>query len=725
MSILGFRLGRIMKRALVTTAVMLFLLGWVREVQAQYLTRWMAIGSLHTRFSQLGLWDGSVRNLEWEGIAKASGWGRYGDIQEMIGVGNIRGPSGGPPPSYLSLRSTTTNEQVIWPKLPFKLVSRRPATEVTVNGLPSFLKNQRVDEVDPSLKADRMFTASYGTWMGIERKTRVYAYSSEAHDDYYIVEMTLTNTGNTDQDEEIEEERTLEGVYFARRKAKASMAFLGALGTHRPYAWGADKVVARTLASVDESPDRDIDFTSIYSWAGWQNSFTEWDSRGGAIIRKNNWQIARWDTLGRLAGAGMQGEVHIYAPTRAMGPDETPWDVSDAGEAQPSTTTSLKSDWPYWGYTGLQAGHAPEGMWRARLECPPEEYPGLTWEQRMAQCNSNSVGSPYRQYMAYGPYTLEPGEHVTFVQAVGVNGLSQEAKFKIGNQYKRNWQNNLPEETPIEYDANGDGVITDTEIDGAEGDERMSKNMWVMNSRDSLFQSFRNAKGVWADGGLAVPQRPVQPKSFSVDTRSDRVQLRWTLYEDAPIPDSFAVYRTDVSYRTLHEHVATVEASEGERVYTYGDTDVERGVGYYYYVQSIDQTEESPAGIIPVGTTLRSNRYWTQTYTPAQLVRSPATNVADARVVPNPLHVNAEPSVRYPSQENRIGFLEIPGQATIEIYTELGELVQTIDHTNGSGDEYWNLTTESNQVVQSGIYMAVIKDKETGEQVIRRFVIIR
>lgn len=80
--------------------------------------------------------------------------------------------------------------------------------------------------------------------------------------------------------------------------------------------------------------------------------------------------------------------------------------------------------------------------------------------------------------------------------------------------------------------------------------------------------------------------------------------------------------------------------------------------------------------------------------------------------------------LRYPQEPDKIGFLNIPGECTIKIYTESGELIKTIEHTNGSGDEYWNSVTSSNQVVVSGVYIAVITTP-SGDKVIKKFVIIR
>jgi hypothetical protein len=81
--------------------------------------------------------------------------------------------------------------------------------------------------------------------------------------------------------------------------------------------------------------------------------------------------------------------------------------------------------------------------------------------------------------------------------------------------------------------------------------------------------------------------------------------------------------------------------------------------------------------------------------------------------------------VRWPGRDNRIGFLEVPGNCTIRIYTEVGELVTTIRHDDGSGDEFWDLTTRSGQLVASGVYIAVVENVDNGEVSRKKFVIVR
>ena len=83
-------------------------------------------------------------------------------------------------------------------------------------------------------------------------------------------------------------------------------------------------------------------------------------------------------------------------------------------------------------------------------------------------------------------------------------------------------------------------------------------------------------------------------------------------------------------------------------------------------------------------------------------------------------------------------FYDIPGKCIIKIFTERGDLIDEIEHTDGSGDQAWNSTTMYRQVVVSGVYIAYfevmedIVDEETneiifakGDSAFRKFIVIR
>jgi hypothetical protein len=124
------------------------------------------------------------------------------------------------------------------------------------------------------------------------------------------------------------------------------------------------------------------------------------------------------------------------------------------------------------------------------------------------------------------------------------------------------------------------------------------------------------------------------------------------------------------------------------------------------------------------------------TNTPAYLRRPASESFENLRIVPNPFHIKSK-SLQFNAQD-RLAFYGIPGFCTIRIYTERGDLVKTIDHQDGSGDELWNSITEARQLVVSGLYIAHfevtrnIADEETGEvfyrkgeQTYRKFAVIR
>ncbi|MCB7130008.1 MAG: hypothetical protein J3T61_10780, partial [Candidatus Brocadiales bacterium] len=66
---------------------------------------------------------------------------------------------------------------------------------------------------------------------------------------------------------------------------------------------------------------------------------------------------------------------------------------------------------------------------------------------------------------------------------------------------------------------------------------------------------------------------------------------------------------------------------------------------------------------------------------------------------------------------------------TIRIFTLSGDLIKTIEHTNLTGDEPWDLITESNQVIRSGLYIFHVEgEDESGNSLgsaLGKFSIVR
>ncbi|MBU3740844.1 MAG: hypothetical protein FGM24_01010 [Candidatus Kapabacteria bacterium] len=99
------------------------------------------------------------------------------------------------------------------------------------------------------------------------------------------------------------------------------------------------------------------------------------------------------------------------------------------------------------------------------------------------------------------------------------------------------------------------------------------------------------------------------------------------------------------------------------------------------------------------------------------------------QVAPNPYYVTHE-GMRSPF-EGRLYFTRLPRQATINIYTSSGSLVQTIKHNELTSEspsktsvEVWDLLSRNRQRVASQMLVAEIIDDVTGNKVMRKFTIV-
>jgi hypothetical protein len=266
-----------------------------------------------------------------------------------------------------------------------------------------------------------------------------------------------------------------------------------------------------------------------------------------------------------------------------------------------------------------------------------------------------------------------------------------------------------------------DGSTTD--------DEDIYKNSWVYTGIDSLLLTFSRAKRNFdSNPPYTAGQSPLPPPFVEVTSGGDRITIKWDPSEsesDANF-EGYKIFRgvgkSDTTYQEIYSGPANV--------HLYEDTSPVRGFAYYYYVIAVMNDPSTSSQI-------SSGRFYTQTTEAAFLQRQAGKNLEDIRVVPNPYNVKGR-GINYPEEFDKIGFLNIPAFCTIKIFTERGDLIATLEHTDGSGDEYWNSITSSRQVVVSGLYIAYFEvtqdyyDPVTndllykkGDNTFKKFVIIR
>lgn len=708
--------GRVARTFLAAAA---WLLVSAAPLLGQGSTMWLSRGSLQNWFSEKGweIEEGNVLQQQY-GLRWPAQFARQ-DHQAAkalwIGVDNWQFlPDTTNVKRVVHIGPRVNGDNEFFPRT-FELWGRFDAPRVFVDGAPTFSQPEELTGVDPSLKADRMLLTVSNTALGIEMTRKIYQFSQQYHDNYHVFEITLKNTGNTDGDPEIEApSKTLTGVYLYLQYRYAISAE-AANCVNNSARWGIN---AMNDATGPWYPYTPTDLKAAFSWHGFHpNALKPPVGTAPGASNYSNIGIPIWNPTGaiagyidpadstwRLGGSAFVGTVHLHS-------DTAPGDTTD-DPAQPRTTNDLGSDEPRTRnnnsfntvgmaseYQLMTEGHMPT---HARRVAPAGDFGSSTVDPALGTPGGWSIGT------GYGPYTLAPGQSVTIVFAEGADGLTREENIRIGRKYR-------------------DGAITTA----AKND-----SVLVIGRNRLLNSTFRRAQANY-NSQYALPQPPFPPQAFNVRSGGDRITLSWDANSNES-QNGFQGYRlyratgkSDSTYRLIYQCGGTAPTEPGVThsptvAYSFNDVSVIRGVSYYYYVTSFGSAAANTGAALTPAGPLESSRFFTQTYNPAFLKRQAGTASDQIRIVPNPfvLASNAN-ALRFPNEPDKVAFFNIPGNCLIRIYTELGELIKEIEHTDGSGDEYWNCITSSNQVVVSGVYIVVFDNRDTGERTVKKLVIIR
>ena len=621
-------------------------------------------------------------------------------------------------------------------------IARFEMPVVYVDGIDitSPYKNE-VDIYDESIIPDRIVNNIVNTRLGLTMRKRIFAFSQQYHDDYFIKEYTFINTGNVDYDDDIELNAPLQGVRIGWG-VRYSTCREGATKYDSEQTWGKFSwVTKRGDLSPNDYPshagERITEANPIvewlrcgFTWAGQSNVRTEWDNIGAPDINGN----------GRLCAPQHAGIVTIHVDKAVTDRSDDPY--------QPAVLGWHASD-AFYPIADQLSVVDPNGMKLVYsvLSGEPCGGPSNGGTNRFYEDNISSITdklSPWTLHndiggtsiwICYGPFDIPHGDSIQIVEAEAVNGLCREMCEQIGARWLEAYNN--PSDTgpfPLPQGSiAGDHGTTTTNKD-------VYKNAWVYTGWDSIVQTFGRAKRNF-DADYQIPQPPFPPPVTEVVSGGDRITISWTSSPSENEADfgGYRIHRAVGKPDTTYEDIFACgfNTDHPEIVHSYEDTSPVRGFAYYYYLEAFNDGSNNTSGETnPMGS-LYSSRFYTRTTEPAFLRRAAGLSLKDIRVVPNPFNIKAR-TMQYPAEYDKIGFLNIPAYCTIKIYTERGDLIQTIEHRDGSGDEFWNSVTSSRQVVVSGVYIAYfeVTDDYTdpvtgrllykkGDNTYRKFVIIR
>ncbi len=558
------------------------------------------------------------------------------------------------------------------------------------------------DAIDPNLKADRMIVNVVGSSIGVTMTRKIYAFSQQNNNNYYVYDYTFKNTGVYDEQGNADT-TTLKGVYFfwEYRYGFAWEAFeMDPNWPDNSTSWGKNAVHQEIGPWNTADPDPNS-MRALYSWYGVNSKMPAAEQVLGAPF---------YSTDGHLTGSQFVGVVTLHADHSTQDPADdssqpmTTWPLFKDAEHQPASEFDVSGMGQCYGF--ITRGHLRPTPADAVTGADPL-HPGP------ADTYNTSGNGGLAQTQGFGPYTLKPGDSIHIVLAEGVAGLSRKMAYQVGKKWMDVAVKGLSDTLTL---PNGSTT----------NDPRTYINAWVMTGQDSLIATFERAKANYA-GGFDIPQPPPPPDVFQVQSGGNKILLSWqnNLGQDSwPHLVGYRIFRaaSPTSADTFYTQIAEVPKT----VTHFDDVTAIRGLDYYYYLQAYDDGSS--------GDTLVSDKFWTETNTAANLLRPPGPPPLSAiRIVPNPFRIDIDPF-----GQSRIKFYNLPPYCTIKIYTERGDLVQTIHHTNGSGDETWNSLTSSNQLVVSGVYIVYFvvdkdyRDPDTGnlayragESIFKKLIIIR
>jgi len=588
-------------------------------------------------------------------------------------------------------------------------------------GYPSTLVNEKqykgnpIGEVDPSQmvgSADQVVSVTNEFAIGVQAERKVYAWSQQNHQDYVINDITFTNvSGNT-----------LTDFYVSISMGTADYE----------QAWG-------------NQPEPG-DLGPNFRWAHYYGAAPGDSQRvfytyhaDDPRVNGDNMGNPAFDQKGRLIGIRNEffGFLHV---------SETPYtdvanDVDDPlqpkvtfrayapkiGIPEPRSRYGVSinnSDW----YNAVSGGAASP----ADPDAPANTFHQIGTDE-MGSDDFTAIGNGLgysgtarNEFATLGPYTFNDGEKIHVVYVVGVAGLDIQKATEIGRKMvagELQTPPNLPDPTTGYFPSN---FVFPA---GASQQDKL-KDLWLSTGIDSVQKTMYHARWNY-EHNYNVPGAP-PPPAVEVKGYPDNATVTWSDPKAEALPN-FAGYRImrrkskldTAFYRVVH---STGPAEKADQ-HTFEDTKVQFGASYTYYIQAAVQVDANNTNALPDvrGEKLWSGRLFLPTPESIEPPRGGTETLTDIEIAPNPYNIN-DPRVKAQGWTDFRGiiFFNLPAYCEINVYTEDGDHVQKIVHDSPvkAGSYRWDMITESDQVISSGVYIATFTDK-AGSVAFRKFVVAR
>jgi hypothetical protein len=574
-------------------------------------------------------------------------------------------------------------------------------------------------EVDPSQMvgtSDQTARVTTKNALGVEIKRTIFAWSQKFHDNYIVMDLVLTNrSGMTYNDFYV----MIHEAPFYWRKAKGS----------NPSTPDQDQV-DRSACWHHYYGARPGDSLRVFYMYHADDPPRTGDQMGGPVTSQD----------GRL----MESDIAFYTILHAsQAPYTDP--ANDIDDPLQPRVTDVYAASPM-GVEALWGGEDATGRdliydlmaGKNGIDQPmPGQYEGThhranndeqndpSWDNLGAGFSPSSVWN--RSISNFGPYTFQDGESIHIVYASGYTGIGIEKEKIIGEQWLKGTITdppNLPDAEkgyfPLEFAYPSDAVERDK-----------IKDRWISTGIDSVHKSASRAKWNF-EHNWQVPGAPPPPE-LNITGTGGGVEIRWSDPEAEALSgfDGYRIMRRISREDTVFfDMVHRTDANDKADEHLWIDEAVLFGASYYYYVQAGLKISENDLNAYPTnrGKTIWSGRLWSPTNIHVQPPRASQDDLSKIRIVPNPYNIK-DPLIPGYGWEGDHGiiFFNLPGTVTIKIFTESGDLVKVINHNpvTKAGSLTWDMLTDNQQLIASGVYIAVFQKPDSGELAYQKFLVIR
>jgi len=538
--------------------------------------------------------------------------------------------------------------------------------------------------------SDQMIISSINTASGISLTQKAYSFANPERDDFVIVEYIFKNTGNIDGDEDIEYPEN-----------QVQQCFLGL--KFKPQPTGLSSRIIESASGWNAQVDDWIDYYAgdyngeslrvLYGWDGDASpNYYPPDDEGDPLPASGIFMSPQYPGMAIL-------NVYRAVNDPLNDPNQPLMSYYSFGGAFSSNALSI-------GGSGVGAEAIYNILSKPGFFTSPFDW--NTWNTTYTEIWTVD-NDPNREHyktgtLGFGPYDFNSiGDSVSIVACYLVGSMGWENRVNIGDAWRK-------------------GNISNNE-----------KNIALRAGRDTLFSKlsritklFKNVEGQFSlyTGANLIADAPPSP-DLVIKSDVGRIILNFTdvnvekyrIYRRLK-PEFFLEDMPSELLRDPYPMIAELNSNElnktAEGLYQWEDENVVSTGNYWYAVTTINEMSVESSKFL-TRTDPNSSDPWRGSASP---YHDASTSLDSIYAVPNPYHVKSDrlySMVNFP--QRTIRFVGLPAQCRIRIYTQSGDLIANILHElvlPPSDSEDWNLITDNDQFVASGLYIFVIDQARDG-----------